>query len=215
MKTKKANNLRDGYIRLVMTRGDGDLGLDPRKCKGTPNIIIIADKITLYPDELYKNGLTIVTVPTVRSHPETINPQLKSLNYLNNIMAKIEANNAGVPEAIMLDSQGYVAECTGDNIFMVKSGILKTPLQGRLRGITRDAVMVLAEKKLKLDVRETLITRHEFFNAEEVFLTGTAAELIPVVKIDGRSIGNGKPGPITLKLLKLFQEAARKDGVKF
>jgi branched-chain amino acid aminotransferase len=213
--TLKANGLRDGYIRLVVTRGNGDLGLDPRKCKGSPSIIIIADKITLYPQELYKNGLTIVTVPTVRNHPEAINPQLKSLNYLNNILAKIEANNAGVPEAIMLDGNGYVAECTGDNIFMVKKGVLKTPLQGRLRGITRDAVMELAAQQLKLDVQETLITRHELFNAEEVFLTGTAAELIPVVKIDGRLIGNGKPGPVTLKLLKLFHEVTRKDGVKF
>ena len=215
VKTLKANGLRDGYIRLVVTRGDGDLGLDPRKCKGCPNIIIIADKITLYPEELYKNGLTIVTVPTVRNHPEAINPQLKSLNYLNNIMAKIEANNAGVPEAIMLDGSGYVAECTGDNIFMVKNGILKTPVQGRLRGITRDAVMELAARRLKLDVQEAMITRHEIFNAEEVFLTGTAAELIPVVKIDGRVIGAGKPGPVTAKLLKLFHEVTRKDGVKF
>ncbi len=213
--TLKANGLRDGYIRLVVTRGDGDLGLDPRKCKAGPNIIIIADSITLYPQEFYENGLTIVTVPTVRNHPEAINPQLKSLNYLNNIMAKIEANNAGVPEAIMLDGSGYVAECTGDNIFMVKNGVLKTPLQGRLRGITRDAVMALAEQKLKLAVQETLITRHELYNAEEVFLTGTAAELIPVVKIDGRSISNGEPGPVTLNLLKLFHEVTRKDGVGF
>jgi branched-chain amino acid aminotransferase len=213
--TLKANGLRDGYIRLVVTRGDGDLGLDPRKCKGSPNVIIIADKITLYPEELYKNGLTIVTVPTLRNHPESLNPQLKSLNYLNNIMAKIEANNAGVPEAIMLDGSGYVAECTGDNIFMFKDKILKTPLQGRLRGITRDTVMELAAKTLKINVEETWITRHEFFNAEEVFLTGTAAELIPVVKIDGRVIGSGKPGPVTLKLLKLFHQTVRKDGIKF
>ncbi|MBF0388426.1 MAG: branched-chain-amino-acid transaminase [Candidatus Omnitrophica bacterium] len=215
VETLKANDLRDGYIRLVITRGDGDLGLDPRKCKGSPNIIIIADKITLYPEEMYRNGLTIVTVPTVRNHPEAINPQLKSLNYLNNILAKIEANNAGVPEAIMLDGSGYVAECTGDNIFMVKDGVVKTPLQGRLRGITRDAVMALAGGELDLDVQETLITRHELYNAEEVFLTGTAAELIPVVKIDGRVIGDGKPGPVTLELLKLFHEVTRKDGVKF
>lgn len=212
--TIKANGLSDAYIRLVVTRGDGDLGLDPRKCKGRPNIIIIADKIVLYPEELYKSGLQIVTVPTVRNHPEAINPQLKSLNYLNNILAKIEANNAGVPEAIMLDGSGYVAECTGDNIFMVKDGELKTPIQGRLRGITRDAVMQLAGKS-GLKVMETFITRHELYNAEEVFLTGTAAELIPVVKIDGRAIGNGKPGVTTLKLLDLFHEAVRKDGVKF
>jgi branched-chain amino acid aminotransferase len=215
VKTLKANGIRDGYVRLVVTRGEGDLGLDPRKCKGSPNIFIIADKITLYPAELYKHGLTIVTVPTVRNHPEAINPQLKSLNYLNNIFAKIEANNAGVPEAILLDGSGYVAECTGDNIFMVKKGTLKTPLQGRLRGITRDAVMELAEEKCKLCVQETFITRHELFNADEVFLTGTAAELIPVVKIDGRVIGTGKPGPVTLKLLKLFHEMIRKDGTKY
>lgn len=213
--TLKVNGLKSGYVRLVVTRGDGDLGLDPRKCKAGPTIFIIADNITLYPQELYKNGLTIVTVPTLRNHPESLNPQLKSLNYLNNIMAKIEANNAGVPEAIMLDGSGYVAECTGDNIFMVKGGILKTPLQGRLRGITRDIVMELAEKKLKLEVGETWITRHEFYNADEVFLTGTAAELIPVVKIDGRVIGSGKPGVVTQKLHKLFHAAARKDGVKF
>lgn len=215
VQTLKANNLKDGYIRLVVTRGDGDLGLDPRKCRHGANIIIIADNITLYPEEFYKNGLNIVTVPTMRNHPEALNPQLKSLNYLNNIMAKIEANNAGVPEAIMLDGSGYVAECTGDNIFMVKKGQIKTPQQGRLRGITRDAVMELAQKKLKLDVQETMITRHELYNAEEVFLTGTAAELIPVVKIDGRLVGDGKPGQVTLQLLKLFHEAVRKDGVKF
>ncbi|MBF0619639.1 MAG: branched-chain-amino-acid transaminase [Candidatus Omnitrophica bacterium] len=215
VKTLKANGLTDGYIRLVVTRGDGDLGLDPRKCKGNPNIIIIADKITLYPEEFYKNGLAIVTVPTVRNHIEAINPQLKSLNYLNNIMAKIEANNAGVPEAIMLDGNGYVAECTGDNIFMVKGGVLKTPQQGRLRGITRDTVMELAATKCKIKVEETFITRHEFFNADECFLTGTAAELIPVIKIDGRIIGTGKPGPVTAKLLKLFHDVTRKDGVKY
>ena len=215
VKTLKVNGLKDGYIRLVVTRGDGDLGLDPRKCKSGPNIFIIADKITLYPEEFYKNGLTIVTVPTVRNHAEAINPQLKSLNYLNNILAKIEANTAGVPEAIMLDGSGNVAECTGDNIFMIKKDVIKTPLQGRLRGITRDAVMVLAEKRVKLQVQETVITRHELYNADEVFLTGTAAELIPVVKIDGRQIGTGKPGPVTQRLLKLFHEVTRKDGVKF
>lgn len=213
--TLKENNLRDAYIRLVVTRGTGDLGLDPRKCKEGANIIIIADKITLYPEEFYQNGLSIITVPTVRNHPESVNPQLKSLNYLNNILAKIEANNAGVPEAIMLDGSGYVAECTGDNIFMIKNGIIKTPLQGRLRGITRDAVMELASTKAGLKVEETLITRHELYNAQEVFLTGTAAELIPVVKIDGRIIGEGKPGVMTMRLLALFQEVTRQDGVKF
>lgn len=213
--TLNANGLRDAYIRLVVTRGDGDLGLDPRKCKNGPNIFIIADKITLYPEAFYRDGLAIVTVPTVRNHPEAINPQLKSLNYLNNILAKIEANNAGVSEAILLDGSGYVAECTGDNIFMVKKGALTTPAQGRLRGITRDAVMELAEKECGLKVSEALITRHELYNAEEIFLTGTAAELIPVVKIDGRVIGQGVPGPVTGQLLKLFHAQTRKDGVKF
>lgn len=215
VQTLKANALRDAYIRLVVTRGDGDLGLDPRKCKNGPNIFIIADKITLYPEAFYRDGLAIVTVPTVRNHPEAINPQLKSLNYLNNILAKIEANNAGVSEAILLDGSGYVAECTGDNIFMVKKGALITPAQGRLRGITRDAVMELAEKECGLKVSEAFITRHELYNAEEIFLTGTAAELIPVVKIDGRIIGSGVPGPVTGQLLKLFHAQTRKDGVKF
>src|SRR3990167_3190811 len=144
--TLKENKLRDAYIRLIVTRGEGDLGLDPRKCYGHPNIVIITDKITLYPQELYKKGLDIITVPTVRNHNEALNPQLKSLNYLNNILAKIEANNSGYSEAIMMDTQGYVAECTGDNIFIFKNGVLTTTSNGRLRGITRDAVLVIAAK---------------------------------------------------------------------
>lgn len=212
--TLKENSLSDAYIRVVVTRGEGDLGLDPRKCKGDGNVIIIADKITLYADELYKKGLKIITVPTPRNLPEALNPQLKSLNYLNNILAKIEANNSGYEEAIMLDYQGYVAECTGDNIFIMKDGKLMTPWQGRLRGITRQAVLELAAKN-KIPIKECLITRHEVYNADECFLTGTAAEIIPVVKVDGRSIGAGKPGATTLKLTKLFHELTRIDGVKY
>lgn len=212
--TLKANNLSDAYIRVVVTRGEGDLGLDPRKCKGQGNVIIITDKITLYAGGLYKKGLEIITVPTPRNLPEALNPQLKSLNYLNNILAKIEANNSGYDEAIMLDAQGYVAECTGDNIFIVKGGRLLTPWQGRLKGITREAVLELASKN-NIKIKECAITRHEVFVADECFLTGTAAEIIPVVKVDGRVIGDGKPGRVTIKLMKLFRELTKKDGVKY
>jgi branched-chain amino acid aminotransferase len=212
--TLKANNIADGYIRVVVTRGEGDLGLDPKKCYGKPGIIIIADKITLYPEALYKNGLAIVTVPTVRNHPEALNPQLKSLNYLNNIMAKIEASISGCLEAIMLDNHGYVAECTGDNIFIVKNGTLSTPVTGRLKGITRDVVLELAGKN-KMPAQERLITRHEVYNADECFLTGTAAEIIPVVKVDGRVVADGKPGKFTKKFIQQFKVVTQKDGVKY
>ncbi len=212
--TLKKNQLKDAYIRVVVSRGEGDLGLDPHKCKGNPNIVIIADKITLYPKELYEKGMEIITVPTIRNNPEALNPELKSLNYLNNILAKIEANNSGYSEAIMLDHQGHVAECTGDNIFIIKNNIFSTPSQGRLKGITREVVLDLASKS-KYKTEERFITRHEVYNADECFLTGTAAELIPVVKVDGRMIGSGKPGVITKKMLKLFQVATQKDGVKY
>lgn len=212
--TLKANKLKDAYIRVIVTRGEGDLGLDPKKCFGTPGIIIIADKIALYPQELYNKGMEIITVPTVRNNPEALNPQLKSLNYLNNILAKIEAGNSGYCEAIMLDHQGYVAECTGDNIFIVKNGILSTPSQGRLKGITRDAVLSLAAKT-KTKTEERLITRHEVYTADECFLTGTAAEIIPVVKVDGRIIGHGAPGAMTKKMIKMFKTETTKDGVKY
>ncbi len=212
--TLKENNLRDAYIRAIVTRGEGDLGLDPRKCKGLANIIIITDKIALYPPELYEKGMEIITVPTVRNFPDALNPQLKSLNYLNNILAKIEATNSGFNEAIMMDSQGYVAECTGDNIFIIKKGVLSTPAQGRLKGITRDAVMEIA-RKMGIETQERLITRHEVYVAEECFLTGTAAEIIPVVKVDGRPIGDGEPGVQTAKLISEFHKLTKKDGVKF
>ncbi len=213
LQTLKANHLKDAYIRVVVTRGEGDLGLDPRKCQGKSHIVIIADKITLYPQKLYKEGMAIITVPTVRNLPDALNPQLKSLNYLNNIMAKIEANNGGFNEAIMLDHEGYVAECTGDNIFIIKKGILATPSQSRLRGITRDTVLHLALKN-RIATQERLITRHEVYNADECFLTGTAAEIIPVVKVDGRTIGEGRPGRLTLQLMKLFRELTKKEGVR-
>lgn len=214
--TLKKNNLKDAYIRLVVTRGEGDLGLDPRKCRGRATIIIIADKITLYPEKFYKDGLAIITVPTVRNLPEAINPQIKSLNYLNNILAKIEAVNCGYDEAIMLDSLGYVAECTGDNIFIVKRDHLYTPPQcmGTLRGITRDAVMDVARRS-RIPVHEHVLTRHEVFISDECFLTGTAAEIIPVVKVDGRLIGTGKPGTLTLQLMKKFKELTKKEGIKY
>jgi branched-chain amino acid aminotransferase len=214
--TLKANNLKDAYIRLVVTRGEGDLGLDPRKCLGGPTVIIITDKIVLYPQEYYKDGLKIITVPTVRNLPEALNPQIKSLNYLNNILAKIEAANAGFDEAIMLDSLGYVAECTGDNIFIVKKVHLYTPPQcmGTLRGITRDAVLELARND-KIPVHEHVITRHEVYISDECFLTGTAAEIIPVVVVDGRVIGTGKPGKLTLKLMKEFKGLTKKEGVRY
>jgi len=215
VKTLQANGLSNAYIRLVVTRGTGDLGLDPRKCKRA-TVIIITDKIVLYPDELYKNGLEIITVPTVRNLPEALNPQLKTLNYLNNIMAKIEATNAGYQEAIMLNFQGYVAECTGDNIFMVKRGELCTPpaYLGALKGITRNAIIEIASGQ-KVPFKERILTRHDLFNADEVFLTGTAAEIIPVVKIDGRVIASGKPGRTTLRLMKSFHQLTQSDGVRY
>jgi branched-chain amino acid aminotransferase len=214
--TLKENNLTDAYIRLIVTRGEGDLGLDPRKCKGNATLIIIADKITLYPAELYKKGMDIMTVPTPRNLPEALNPQIKSLNYLNNILAKIEAVNSGHEEAIMLDALGYVAECTGDNIFIVKHKQLFTPPQcmGTLRGITRDTVLEIARKD-RISVHEHVLTRHELYNSSECFLTGTAAEIIPVVRVDGRAIGTGRPGELTLLLMKKFHELTGKDGVRY
>ncbi|MFA4992701.1 MAG: branched-chain-amino-acid transaminase [Candidatus Omnitrophota bacterium] len=216
LQTVKANKLDNAYIRLVVTRGEGDLGLDPNKCYKGATIIIIADRIALYPEKLYREGLSIVTVPTVRNLPEALNPQIKSLNYLNNILAKIEAANSGSDEAIMLDSLGYVAECTGDNIFVVKNGHFYTPPQcmGTLRGITRDAVLEIT-RKAKLPAHEHVITRHEVYISDECFLTGTAAEIIPVVKVDGRVIGAGKPGKFTLELMKKFKQLTGKEGIKY
>ena len=211
----RINKLHDAYIRLVVTRGEGDLGLDPRKCT-QPTVFVIADKIELYPKKLYEQGLELITVATQRNVPEALNPQIKSLNYLNNILAKIEAINAGYEEAIMLSPSGYVTECTGENIFVVKGKQLLTPPPyiGVLRGITRQTVMTLAMRQ-RLAVREELLTRHDLFNANEVFLTGTAAEIVPVVKIDGRVIGSGTPGPSTKKLQQAFRQLTKTVGVKY
>ena len=213
--TLKANKMTDAYVRLVVTRGPGDLGLDPRKCEKA-TVFIITDKIVLYPERVYRDGMEIVTVPTPRNLPEALNPQIKSLNYLNNILAKIEATNAGVQEALMLSAHGYVAECTGDNIFIVKDGALLTPppYAGLLKGITRGCVMDLA-RKAKIPAREEMMTRHDLYNAEECFLTGTAAEIAPIVKIDGRTIGTAKPGRVTLRLMKAFRVLTKTDGVKY
>lgn len=212
--TLRANRQRDAYIRLIVTRGEGDLGLDPRVC-GTPTIIIITDKIALYPAEYYKKGLRVVTASIKRNIPEALNPSIKSLNYLNNVLARAEAGRSNVAEAIMLNREGYVTECTGDNIFVVKGNTLVTPptWAGALEGITRNIVMEIARNKLKLMVKEDLFTPYHIYVGEEVFLTGTAAEVIPVTQVDGRPIGEGKPGKTTLKLIKEFRELTQTEGV--
>jgi branched-chain amino acid aminotransferase len=208
----RENNIRDGYIRLVVTRGKGSLGLNPRSCH-KPSIIIIADKIQLYAPQLYQDGLTIITVPTVRNLHSALNPAIKSLNYLNNILAKIESNNAGCEEAIMLNSEGYVAECTGDNVFLVKGKQVLTPplAAGALYGVTRATVIDLARES-GFEVSEPNLTRYDVFNADECFLTGSAAEIIPVTKVDGRVIGTGKPGPVTAKLVSAFHALTQNSG---
>ncbi len=210
--TCRRNNLKNGYIRLVVTRGIGNLGLDPRKCL-RPTIFCISDSIQLYPEELYQKGLTLITVATRRNLSEAINPRVKSLNYLNSILAKIEANLFNVPEAVMLNQEGYVAEASGDNIFIVKDGILITPpsYAGILEGVTRNTVIELARSK-GIKVKESLFTRHDIYNATECFLTGTAAEVIPAVKLDGRLIGNGYPGEITKELITAFRQLTQTQG---
>ena len=212
VETCRRNKVRDGYIRLVVTRGIGTLGLNPNRCKN-PSVIIIAGKIQLYPQELYRKGMEIITVPTVRNLHSALNPAIKSLNYLNNILAKIEAINAGCEEAVMLNAEGFVAECTGDNLFIVKEGQLFTPplSAGALYGITRRVVMDIALEN-GVQVSEPNLTRYDLFNADECFLTGTGAELVPVVKIDGRRIGTGKPGPLTLKLEALYHGLTKASG---
>ncbi len=200
----KENYKKEGYIRLVVTRGDGDLGVDPAKCKKA-NVIIIVDDISLYPKEFYENGIAVITASTQRISPAAFDVRVKSLNYLNNVLAKIEARQAGVLEAIMLTNQGYVAECTADNIFIVKNNKLFSPssYHGALEGITLNTIIELAEKD-KIKTEFATLTRYDLYNADECFFSGTGAELMPVIKIDGRSIGNGKPGPVTKKLLKDF-----------
>ena len=210
--TCRRNKIRNGYIRLVVTRGSGTLGLDPNRCK-KPQVIIIAATIQLYPKKIYERGLEIVTVPTTRNHANAVNPAIKSLNYLNNILAKIEANNAGCLEAIMLNSQGFVAECTGDNIFILNDKKMQTPSlsSGALHGITRGVVMGLA-KEMGIEVAEPNLTRYDLFNAAECFITGTAAEVVPVVKIDGRTVGYGRPGKWTAKFIKAYKKLTSVTG---
>ena len=212
IKTIKESGLNDGYIRMIVTRGIGTLGLNPFKCT-QPQIIIIVDKISLYPEELYEKGMSIITVPTQRNMSEAVSPRVKSLNYLNNILAKVEAINAGFQEAIMLNKYGFVAECSGDNIFAVKKGILLTPpaYMGALEGITRNTVMELATE-LGIPVKQRVMSRHDLFTSDECFLTGTAAEVIPVTEIDGRIIGGRKIGEITLTLRKAFIELTQTTG---
>jgi branched-chain amino acid aminotransferase len=212
--TCRRNNLADGYIRLVVTRGVGDLGLSPWLCS-KPSIFIITSKINLYPEEHYTKGLAIVTVPTRRVNSAALPPMVKSLNYLNNILAKIEARQFGALEAILLNDQGYVAECTGDNIFIVHKGTIITPSasQGALKGITRSAIVDIAAG-LKVPLVEANMTRYDVWNADECFLTGSAAEVIPVVKLDGREIGTGKPGPITHRLLENFRARVLTEGTR-
>jgi branched-chain amino acid aminotransferase len=209
--TLAVNNLSDAYIRVVITRGAGSLGLDPRKTTD-PQIIIITDKIALYPPELYEHGLKIITAATTRNHPNAVNPRIKSLNYLNNILGKIEATQAGCLEALMLNHKGELAECTGDNVFVLQHGQIHTPSvdSGILEGITRAAVIELA-RAAGYTVIERTMDRLDVFKAEECFLTGTAAELIPVVECDGRVIGDGRPGPVTRELRQRFQALVREE----
>lgn len=210
--TCRKNDLRDGYIRLVVTRGVGTLGLNPNRCK-RPSVIIIAGKIQLYPEEMYRKGMAIVTVATTRNLVNAVNPAIKSLNYLNNILAKIEANIAGVEEAIMLNQEGFVSECTGDNIFIVRGNQLLTPplSSGALYGITRGVVMELGAKH-GLEVAEINMTRYDVYNADECFLTGTGAEVVPVVIVDGRKIGAAKPGRWTRRLIADYHALTKVSG---
>ncbi|RKU19686.1 branched-chain amino acid aminotransferase [Candidatus Poribacteria bacterium] len=212
LETLRRNHLTEAYIRLVVTRGVGDLGLDPDKCP-KPSIIIIADKIVLYPQKFYEDGLEIVTASVRRNYAEAINPRIKSLNYLNNILAKIEGKQAGAQEVLMLNAEGYVVECSVDNIFWIKNETIVTPPvhMGILEGVTRNSVIGLA-REAGMKVEERVFTRHDLYIADECFLTGTAAEVIPVVKIDQRTIGSGQPGKITQRLLSTFRQYANSSG---
>ena len=210
----RVNGLKDGYIRLVVSRGKGKLGISPFTCSD-PQLIIIADEITLYPKELYENGLKAITVPTRRNSPAALPPMVKSLNYLNNILAKIEAKNLGYEECVLLNNEGNIAECSGDNIFIVSEGVLYTPpcSTSSLIGVTRRSVIEIA-KELGVPFEEKVLTRFDVWTADECFLTGTAARLIPLVELDSRVIGDGKPGPVTKKLSERYLQRATQDGVK-
>jgi branched-chain amino acid aminotransferase len=212
LETIRQNNLRDGYVRLIVTRGVGNLGLNPVQCKRS-SVIIIASTIALYPEEMYRTGLTVVTVPTRRMGPATLNPAIKSLNYLNNVLARIEANLSNADEALMLNDAGNIAECTADNVFLIKRGKIMTPpiTAGALRGITRSVVFDIAAE-LGFKISEPELTRHDLYISDEAFLTGTAAEIIPMIKVDGRPIGTGKPGGITTRMIARFRELTRETG---
>jgi branched-chain amino acid aminotransferase len=212
--TVAANEKKDAYIRLVVSRGTGDLGIDPAKCK-TPTVVIIVADIALYPKEFYEKGIALVTASVRRIPNDSIDPRIKSLNYLNNILGKLDAKRSGALEAVMLNHQGYVAECTADNLFFVRDGWVKTPdvMQGALSGITRGAVLELA-REAGFRTSETVVGLHDLYNAEEVFMTGTGAEIVPVIAVDGRQVGDGTPGPVTKRLLDDFRRLRVRDGVK-
>ncbi|EES73062.1 MULTISPECIES: branched-chain-amino-acid transaminase [Paenibacillus] len=214
VETLRRNDLRNGYIRLVVSRGPGNLGLDPNRCPKA-SVIIIVEQLAIYSEEAYKTGLKTVSVSTRRNIPDALNPKIKSLNYLNNILVKIQSNLSGAGEAIMLNAQGYVTEGSGDNIFIVKNGVITTPpcYLGALDGITRQAIIEICRKK-GYNIQEQPFTLHDVYVADEVFLTGTAAEVIAVREVDGRIIGEGHAGPITLKLLEEFRAIVDKDGLK-
>lgn len=214
VETVRRRELPDQYVRVVVSRGKGDLGLDPRKCS-KPSVIIIADTIALYPAHLYTQGVELVTVATRRTPAWALDPRIKSLNYLNNILAKIEAQQAGAVEAVMLNAEGYVAECTADNIFIVRQDRVLTPstMAGALAGVTRDSAIEIA-RELGVSTEETLLTRYDLYTADECFMTGTGAEIVPVVRIDGRSIGTGTPGVWTTRIRQEFAALCRSDGVK-
>jgi len=215
VETLKRNGLKSGYIRPIVTRGKGDLGLDPRKCP-KPSVLVIADTLAIYPEEFYKNGLEIAIVATRRNLPTALPPQVKSLNYLNNILARIEVNRMNVGEGVMLNSEGFIAEATADNIFIVRKNVIETPAtyHGALPGITRNCVIELARKDGK-EVLETALTPYDLYTADECFLTGTAAEVVPVTKIEDRIIGSGKPGLITCRLRELFKSITSTRGRKY
>ena len=209
LETVAINNFSDCYIRLVVTRGVGYLGLNPNKCPN-PSVFIIADTIELYPPEMYQKGMSIITSSVVRTHANSLSPRIKSLNYLNNILAKIEAADANVPEAVMLNLEGNVAECTGDNIFIAREGQVQTPgtSDGILEGVTRKVIMELC-RRLSIPCVEKSLQRHDLYIADECFLTGTAAEVVPVTRIDGRPIGTGTPGQLTRRLMEAFAKHVR------
>jgi branched-chain amino acid aminotransferase len=210
--TFRVNNFTDCYVRVVVTRGPGDLGIDPKK-SGKACVFIITDLISVYPKDMYEKGMAIITSSYIRNHPNATSPRIKSLNYLNNVLAKIEANDAGVPEALMLNHEGNVSECTADNIFIVRNGQVQTPTtyDGILEGVTRNVIMALCRKN-GIDCIEKTLQRHDVYVADEIFVTGTGAEVMPVTKVDGRAIGTGEPGPITRRLIHVFHQHVRGQG---